>query len=88
MPKLKYKKKGRNNKKSGATRCSYGEVDQTNEDEIHQLQPEPENVVMGFDYYNSADKTIYNPHISENINADDIETFEVIFLQQYKYSIE
>ena len=85
LPKLKYKKKGRNNKKSRATRSSlHGEVDQTNEAEIHQLQFEHENVLMGFDDYNSADKTIYDPHISENVSADDIEAFEVIFLQQYK----
>ena len=74
-----------NNKKSRATRSSlHGEVDQTNEAEIHELQSEHENVLMGFDDYNSADKTIYDPHISENVSADDIEAFEVIFLQQYK----
>ena len=88
LPKLKYKKKGRNNKKSRATRSSlHGEVDQTietNEAEIHQLQSEHENVLMVFDDYSSADKTIYDPHISENVSADDIEAFEVIFLQQYK----
>ena len=84
MPKLKYKVKGRNNRKSRATRSPlHGQhgVDQTNEAEIqliHQLQREPDNVQMGFDDYNNADKTIYDPHISETVRADDIETFECL----------
>ena len=99
LPQLKYKEKGRNNRKSRATRSplygQHGEVDQTNEAAeaeiqlIHQLQREPDNVQMGFDDYNNADKTIYDPHISKTVHADDIETFEVIFLQQYKqYRVE
>ena len=55
-----------------------------NEAVIHQLQREPESVQMGYDNYNSADKIIFEPHISEHVSGDDIETFEVIFLQQYK----
>ena len=82
--KLKYKKKGRNNQKSRATRSSFqGKVEQTNKTVIHQLQCEPESVQMGFDDYNSADKFIFEPHISEHVSGD-IETFEVIFIQQYK----
>ena len=95
LAKLKHKEKGRNNRKSLATRSPlHGQhgVDQTNEAEIqliHQLQREPDNVQMGFDEYNNADKTIYDLHISETLRADDIETFEVIFLQQYKqYRVE
>ena len=85
LPKLKYKKKGRNNQKSRTTRSSlHGEVDQTNEAVIHQLQREPESVQIGYDDYNSADKIIFEPYISEHVSGDDIETFELIFLQQYK----
>ena len=39
---------------------------------------------MVFEDYDSADKTIYDPHISENESSDAMETFEVISLQQYK----